>query len=105
MTAGAKLTELDLSDNAFGPIGVEGLASLLRSSSCYALEQLRLNNNGLGIGGGKLLAKALLDCYKCSKNQGKALALKVFIAGRNRLENDGAKALAEVFTVRIMYLI
>lgn len=97
VTAGARLTELDLSDNAFGPIGVEGLASLLRSSSCYALEELRLNNNGLGISGGKLLASALTDCYKCSKQQGKCLALKVFIAGRNRLENEGAKALAEVF--------
>ncbi|KRT85406.1 hypothetical protein AMK59_1476 [Oryctes borbonicus] len=97
VTAGARLTELDLSDNAFGPIGVEGLASLLKSSSCYALEELRLNNNGLGITGGKLLAKALLECYECSKNQGKPLALRVFIAGRNRLENDGAKALAEVF--------
>ncbi|KAK5643027.1 hypothetical protein RI129_009194 [Pyrocoelia pectoralis] len=95
--AGARLIELDLSDNAFGPIGVEGLASLLRSSSCYALEELRLNNNGLGITGGKLLASALMDCYNCSQKFGKPLALKVFIAGRNRLENEGAKALAEVF--------
>lgn len=76
---------------------MEGLAALLRSPSCYALEELRLNNNGLGITGGKLLASALLDCYNSSKKQGKPLALKVFIAGRNRLENDGAKALAEVF--------
>lgn len=105
VAAGARLTELDLSDNAFGPIGVEGLASLLKSSSCYGLEELRLNNNGLGIGGGRLLAKALLDCYECSKNEGKPLALKVFIAGRNRLENDGAKALAEVFNVCVQYLL
>lgn len=97
--AGARLVELDLSDNAFGPIGVKGLASLLRSSSCYALEELRLNNNGLGITGGKLLASALTDCYNNSKKEGKPLALKVFIAGRNRLENEGAKALAEVFKV------
>ncbi|CAH1155792.1 unnamed protein product [Phaedon cochleariae] len=97
VTAGARLTELDLSDNAFGPIGVQGLAELLKSSSCYALEELRLNNNGLGITGGKLLASALTDCYNCSKSKGKPLALKVFIAGRNRLENDGAKALAQVF--------
>lgn len=95
---------MDLSDNAFGPIGVEGLASLLRSPTCYALEELRLNNNGLGITGGKLLAKALLNCYECSKEQGKPLALKVFIAGRNRLENDGAKALAEVFNVILLQL-
>jgi Ran GTPase-activating protein 1 len=46
--------ELDLSDNAFGPVGVEGLAMLLRSPSCHALEILKLNNNGLGIGGGKV---------------------------------------------------
>lgn len=103
VTAGARLRELDLSDNAFGPIGVEGLAALLRSSSCYALEELRLNNNGLGITGGKLLASALLDCYNCSKKEGKPLALKVFIAGRNRLENEGAKALAEVFKVSFFW--
>lgn len=95
--AGSRLTELDMSDNAFGPIGVEGLASLLRSASCFALEELRLNNNGLGITGGKLLASALTDCYNQSKSQGKPLKLRVFIAGRNRLENEGAKALAEVF--------
>jgi Ran GTPase-activating protein 1 len=90
-----------MSDNAFGPIGVEGLAALLRSSSCYALDELRLNNNGLGITGGKLLASALTDCYNSSKKIGKPLALKVFVAGRNRLENDGAQALAEVFKVFI----
>ncbi|XP_032528225.2 ran GTPase-activating protein 1-like [Danaus plexippus] len=86
--AGARLTLLDLSDNAFGPIGVEGLAKLLQSEVCSELQELRLNNNGLGITGGRLLAKAL------SSN---TLRLKVFIAGRNRLENDGAKALAAVF--------
>jgi Ran GTPase-activating protein 1 len=52
--SGAQLLELDLSDNAFGPIGVEGLAMLLRSHSCHALQILKLNNNGLGIGGGKV---------------------------------------------------
>lgn len=102
--AGAQLTELDLSDNAFGPIGVEGLAGLLASESCYSLKELRLNNNGLGISGGKMLAKALLQCHANSAAAGKALALKTLIAGRNRLENDGAKALSEVFQVSIMIL-
>ncbi|KAM3955080.1 ran GTPase-activating protein 1, partial [Aphomia sociella] len=88
IAAGARLTVLDLSDNAFGPIGVEGLAKLLQSDVCTHLQELRLNNNGLGITGGRLLAKAL------STNPRK---LKVFIAGRNRLENDGATALAKVF--------
>ena len=96
--AGARLTELDLSDNAFGPVGVEGLAAFLTSSSCSTLRVLRLNNNGLGISGGRMLAKALLDCYDNSLNAGSPpLALKVFVAGRNRLENEGAEALAAVF--------
>ncbi|CAK9803352.1 Ran GTPase-activating protein 1 [Anthophora plagiata] len=97
-TAGTQLYELDLSDNAFGPIGIQGLADFLTSSSCYTLRVLRLNNNGLGISGGKMLAKALLDCYdNCHKAGAPPLALKVFVAGRNRLENEGARALASVF--------
>lgn len=97
-TAGTQLYELDLSDNAFGPIGIQGLANFLTSSSCYTLRVLRLNNNGLGISGGKMLAKALLDCYdNCHKAGAPPLALKVFVAGRNRLENEGARALASVF--------
>ncbi|KYQ59417.1 Ran GTPase-activating protein 1 [Trachymyrmex zeteki] len=96
-TAGSQLTELDLSDNAFGPIGIEGLANLLASSPCYSLQQLKLNNNGLGISGGKMLAKALEKCYENSSKEGTPLALKVFIVGRNRLENEGAQALASVF--------
>ena len=56
--AGAKLKELDLSDNAFGPDGVKAIKKLLMSPVCYSLEILRLNNNGLGIGGGKV---GLLD--------------------------------------------
>ncbi|XP_011693581.1 PREDICTED: ran GTPase-activating protein 1 [Wasmannia auropunctata] len=96
-TAGSQLTELDLSDNAFGPIGIQGLANLLASSPCYTLQQLKLNNNGLGISGGKMLAKALEKCHENSSKEGMPLALKVFIVGRNRLENEGAQALASVF--------
>ncbi|XP_063545045.1 ran GTPase-activating protein 1 isoform X1 [Cydia strobilella] len=88
IAAGARLKVLDLSDNAFGPIGVEGLAKLLQSEVCSELEELRLNNNGLGITGARLLAKALSS---------RPPRLRVFIAGRNRLENDGATALALVF--------
>lgn len=97
VAAGAQLTVLDCSDNALGPNGMTGLVDLLQSPACYALQQLRLNNCGLGITGGKMLAKALLACHAASSKTGKPLPLKVFIAGRNRLENDGAKALAEVF--------
>lgn len=54
MLAGARLTVLDLSDNAFGPDGVKGIEKLLKSSACYTLQELRLNNCGMGIGGGKV---------------------------------------------------
>ncbi|MEE6502760.1 hypothetical protein FKM82_004628 [Ascaphus truei] len=97
ITAGAHLTELDLSDNAFGPDGVRGFESLLKSPVCFTLQELKLNNCGMGVGGGKILAAALTGCHKKSSSVGKALALKVFVAGRNRLENDGATALAESF--------
>uniref|UniRef100_A0A1B6KVR9 Ran-GTPase activating protein 1 C-terminal domain-containing protein n=1 Tax=Graphocephala atropunctata TaxID=36148 RepID=A0A1B6KVR9_9HEMI len=95
--AGARLVELDLSDNAFGPIGMDGLGVLLQSPSCYSLQELRLNNNGLGITGAKLLSRALMNCYESSKNAGNTLPLRVFIAGRNRLENEGITALSKVF--------
>ncbi|KAG8311752.1 hypothetical protein J6590_037362 [Homalodisca vitripennis] len=95
--AGARLVELDLSDNAFGPIGMEGLASLLQSPCCHTLQILRLNNNGLGITGAKLLSRALMKCYENSKITGNPLPLRVFIAGRNRLENEGITALSKVF--------
>uniref|UniRef100_A0A671M936 Ran GTPase activating protein 1b n=1 Tax=Sinocyclocheilus anshuiensis TaxID=1608454 RepID=A0A671M936_9TELE len=97
MTSGARLTHLDLSDNAFGPDGVKGIESLLKSSACYTLRELRLKNCGMGIGGGMILASALTECHKQSSAAGSPLRLKVFIAGRNRLENDGASALAKAF--------
>uniref|UniRef100_A0A1A8CNL8 Ran GTPase-activating protein 1 n=4 Tax=Nothobranchius TaxID=28779 RepID=A0A1A8CNL8_NOTKA len=97
MSAGSRLTELDLSDNAFGPDGVKGVEQLLKSPTCHTLRELRLNNCGMGIGGGKILAEALTEGYKQSALLGAPLQLKVFVAGRNRLENDGASALAKAF--------
>jgi Ran GTPase-activating protein 1 len=95
--AHAKLTVFDCSDNALGPNGMKGLVELFRSSTCYTLQELRLNNCGLGIQGAKMLAQSLLACHTKSVEAGTPFALKVFVAGRNRLENEGAKALAEVF--------
>ncbi|XP_022612724.1 ran GTPase-activating protein 1-like isoform X2 [Seriola dumerili] len=97
MLAGARLTVLDLSDNAFGPDGVKGIENLLRSTACYTLQELRLNNCGMGIGGGKILAASLIQCHKKSSAESTPLSLRVFVAGRNRLENDGATALAQAF--------
>ncbi len=99
MTAKAQLTVLDLSDNAFGPIGMEGIVELLKSPSCYTLKELRLNNTGCGTTGGTKLARTLMTCYEKSKEAGKPLALKVFVLGRSRQENDGATELAKVFKV------
>lgn len=97
MCAGARLTELDLSDNAFGPDGVKGIEQLLKSPSCHSLREVRLNNCGMGVGGGKILAEALLQSHRESSAAGAPLKLKVFVAGRNRLENEGASALAKAF--------
>lgn len=99
ISAKAKLTVLDLSDNAFGPDGVKGIRKLLTSESCYCLTTLKLNNNGLGIGGGKILSEAFIECHNSSKNTTTPFALKVFISGRNRLEDPGAKALSEAFKI------
>jgi len=97
LAANVHLSELDLSNNAFGPIGMKGLVKLLNSSVCYELQTLCLMNNGLGIGGAKMLAKALIDNYEASCKAGTPFKLKVFIAGRNRLENDGIIALSRFF--------
>jgi len=49
MLAKARLVEIDLSDNAFGPIGAEGIADLLKSEACYSLKELRLNKYVLNL--------------------------------------------------------
>lgn len=54
ISSGAHLVELDVSDNAFGPTGVKGLTMLLNSPVCFSLKILKINNTGLGIGGGKV---------------------------------------------------
>ncbi|TKR65066.1 hypothetical protein L596_025527 [Steinernema carpocapsae] len=96
MTAGVELEELDLSDNAFGPIGADGIQEFLRSSSAFTLERLKLNNCGLGAGG-ETIAKCLMDCYKSAKENGRTFQLKTFVAGRNRLENPRAFVIAQAF--------
>ncbi|KAF8356679.1 ran-2 [Pristionchus pacificus] len=96
MRAGTCLTELDLSDNAFGPIGAEGIQDFLCSPSAFELKTLRLNNNGLGAGG-VIIANCLLAAHRNAAAAGRRFALKTFVAGRNRLEDPGAIALAKAF--------
>lgn len=95
--ASVSLVELDLSDNALGPNGMNGIVDFLKSSCCFSLQELRLNNNGLGPDGGTMLADSLLECYEASVQAGRPLALRVFVSGRGRLEDQGAMALANVF--------
>lgn len=97
MFAKAQLTVLDLSDNALGPNGMKGLVDLIKSPSCFSLQELRLMNCGLGITGAKMLAESLNHCYEESVKRDTPMELRVFAAGRNRLENEGAKALSAVF--------
>lgn len=89
--AGARLVEINLSDNAFGPIGLEALMTFFQSPCCFSLRELRIHNNGLGPQGAQKLA---LSLEKGFINSGKKMALKVFVCGRNRLEYEGAKAIS-----------
>lgn len=57
VASGAQLVELDLSDNAFGLAGVKGIVTLLTSPAAFTIKVLKFNNNGLGIGGGKVTLK------------------------------------------------
>jgi Ran GTPase-activating protein (RanGAP) involved in mRNA processing and transport len=47
----------------------------------------------------------LLECHKSSVEAQSPLKLKVFVAGRNRLENQGAAALAKAFTVTVQKML
>ena len=60
---------------------MEGLTTFMKSPSCYTLQELRLNNTGCGVTGGKLLAKTLLECYERSCAANHPLALKVLLEG------------------------
>lgn len=100
--AGALLTELDLSDNAIGPMGFPGIEKFIASESAFNLQVLKLNNCGLG-SAGITLANCLKECKQKSREYGTEFTLKVFIAGRNRLENAGAIALASAFEVCLVY--
>lgn len=86
--AGAQLYELDLSDNAFGPIGMQALVKFVGGPACREMRVLKLNNNGLGIQGANLLS-TVID---------RLVHLRTLVIGRNRLENEGAGALANALS-------
>lgn len=95
---GAKLTLLDLSDNAIGPIGAPSVIEFLESSSAETIEKLYLNNCGLGPEGSTSIAACIPRLRR----------LREFICGRNRLENKGAtnmsRALMELNSLEVLKL-
>ncbi|KAI0074121.1 RNI-like protein [Panus rudis PR-1116 ss-1] len=88
------LEEVNLSDNAFGGRSVEPLIPLLHNRS---IRVLKLDNNGLGPEGGKVVANALLESARRTHAAGQQSRLRVVICGRNRLEDGSAAAWAEAF--------
>ncbi|KAI7877442.1 RNI-like protein [Lichtheimia hyalospora FSU 10163] len=93
--AETSLIELDLSDNAFGPAGAEPLIDYLSNNT--TLEILRLNNNGLGVGGGTMIAKALQAWADKARTENRTSTLHTVICGRNRLEDGSAPFLGTAF--------
>lgn len=89
------LIELDLSDNAFGGRSADPIVPFLTQNRTF--EVLKLNNNGLGPSGGTIIANALLESARLSKEEGKASRLRTVICGRNRLQDDTAPLFASAF--------
>lgn len=89
------LEELNLSDNAFGGRSATPLVPLL--SRNRSIRVLKLENNGLGPEGGRIVADALLQCAKVCAADGVPSRLRAVVCGRNRLENGSASAWAEAF--------
>jgi Ran GTPase-activating protein 1 len=89
------LVELDLSDNAFGGRCADAMVPFLTTNTNF--QNFRLNNNGLGPIGGKIIADAIASNADLCKKQGKASSLRVIICGRNRLENGSAGNWAKAF--------
>ncbi len=76
---------IDLSDNAFGPIGVKSFDFFIAKTN--TLRELYLENNGLGPEGAESLAQTLLE----NEN----IKLSTLVINRNRLENKGAMAFSK----------
>jgi Ran GTPase-activating protein 1 len=76
---------LDLSDNAFGPIGVAAFDFFLKKTK--TLKELHIENNGLGPEGAEQVAISLME--------NEDLALEALTINRNRLENKGAIAFSK----------
>jgi Ran GTPase-activating protein 1 len=84
---GKNIRVLNLSDNAFGPIGASAIDFYLEKTS--TLKEFYLVNNGLGPEGADQLATAF-----CKNDNIKLERIRI---GRNRLESKGATAFGKFF--------
>jgi Ran GTPase-activating protein 1 len=82
---GKDIKVLDLSDNAFGPIGVGAFENYIKNTK--TLKEFYIENNGLGPEGAESLANSFLD--------NESIQLDVLVINRNRLENKGAVAFSK----------
>ncbi|QRV83124.1 Ran GTPase-activating protein [Ceratobasidium sp. AG-Ba] len=87
------LIELNLSDNAFGGRVAKPMVPFLTENKHFQV--FKLNNNGLGIEGGQIIAGALLANAQSSDVH--PTRLRTVICGRNRLENGSAPDWAKAF--------
>ena len=58
---------------------------------------LRLNNNGLGIEGARLISEALITAHEKNVAEGLPDQLQVIVVGRNRMESPGVCHFAKAF--------
>ncbi|RUP48523.1 hypothetical protein BC936DRAFT_144450 [Jimgerdemannia flammicorona] len=89
------LIELNLSDNTFSPTGTEPMVDFLTHTR--SLQILCLNNNGLGISGGTMIAKALLANAEKACANNRSSSLRSIICSCNHLEDGSSEALANTF--------
>jgi Ran GTPase-activating protein 1 len=71
------------------------MVPFLRTNTSFQI--FKLTNNGLGIWGGTVVSRALLENAKKCAAEGKKSSLRVVVCGRNRLENGSAPHWAEAF--------
>lgn len=91
------LTHVDLSDNAFGGRSALPLVTLI--SDCKTLREFKLQNNGLGVTGGQIVAQAFLDMAKTCRSKGITPSIRKITIGRNRLENDSCPLFSQAFAL------
>ena len=89
------LIELNLSDNAFGSRSVDPIVPFLTQNRKFQI--FKLNNNGLGPEGGTVIANALAESARLSKEEGKPSQLRTLICGRNRLQDGSSEAWSKAF--------